>query len=74
MTLPEVLTEDLVAELKRRYSLLIVAGSADLSLDCRAEILSFQGPILSLMGLTDVAYEDLVEQYKDFAHNAEDIP
>ena len=74
MSMDLIPTDNLIAELKRRYPLLIVAGSADVSLDCRAEILSFQGPILSLMGLTDVAYEDLVEQYKDFAHDAEDIP
>ena len=74
MSIDLIPTDTLIAELKRRYPLLIVAGSADVSLDCRAEILCFQGLILSLLGLTDVAYEDLVEQYRDFAHEAEDIP
>ena len=74
MTLDLIPTEQIVAELKRRYPLLIVAGSADLTKDCSAEILYYHGPLLSLLGLTDIAHYDLIEQYEDNLDEAQDIP
>ena len=67
-------TDTIVSELKRRYPLLLIAGSADLSKECSAEILYYQGPLLSLLGLTDVAHYDLIDQYQDALEDAEDIP
>ena len=74
MSIDLIPTDTLIAELKRRYPLLIVAGSADLSKDCRAEVMFCQGTILSLIGLTDVVYEDLLDQYYDRSEEAQDIP
>ena len=74
MTLDLIPTDQMVTELKRRYPLLIVAGSADLSKDCSAEILYYHGPLLSLLGLTDIVHYDLLEQYDDNLDQAEDIP
>ena len=74
MSIDLIPTDTLIAELKRRYPLLIVAGSADLSKDCRAEVMFYQGTILSLIGLTDVVYEDLLDQYYDRSEEAQDIP
>ena len=74
MTLDLIPTDQMVTELKRRYPLLIVAGSADLSKDCSAEILYYHGPLLSLLGLTDIVHYDLLEQYEDNLDTAEDIP
>ena len=74
MTLDLIPTDQMVTELKRRYPLLIVAGSADLGKDCSAEILYYHGPLLSLLGLTDIVHYDLLEQYEDNLDTAEDIP
>lgn len=75
MTLdPLITTEDLVAELKRRYPLLIVAGSADMSKDCSAEILFYHGPHMALLGLTDIIHYDLLDQYHGGLEPCEDVP
>ena len=74
MTLSLITTTDLVDELKRRYPVLLVAGSADLNKDCSAEILFYHGPILSLIGVVDIAHMDLMNQYHGDMDEAEDIP
>lgn len=67
-------TEAMVEELKRRYPLLIVAGSADLTKECSAEVLFYHGPLLSLLGLTDILHYDLIDQYDRALEATEDIP
>ena len=71
---PLTTTDDLVAELKRRYPLLIVAGSADMTKDYSAEMLYYHGPHMALLGLTDIIHYDLLDQYHDGLEPNEDIP
>lgn len=74
MNLALATTDELVSALKLRYPLLLMAGSADLTKECSAEILYYQGPLLSLIGLTDIVHYDLLDQYGDALDDAEDIP
>mgnify|MGYP001558272488 CR=1 FL=1 len=74
MNLSLVATTDIVEELKRRYPLLLVAGSAQLDSQNNAEILFYHGPILSLIVLTDVLHNDLLCQYDESLDQAQDIP
>ena len=74
MSLALTTTDDLVNELKRRYPLLLIAGSADMTKECSAEILYYQGPLLSLIGLTDIVHYDLMDQYNEALEPNEDIP
>lgn len=67
-------TDAIITELKRRYPLLLVAWSADTTKECSIEILYYQGPVLSLLGLTDVVHYDLIEQYDNALEDAQDIP
>lgn len=74
MTLDLLPTDEMVTELKRRYPLLLIAGSVDLNQDCSVEMMFYQGPMLALLGLTDIIHEDLLSQYQDNLEDAEDIP
>ena len=58
-------TQELVLELKRRYPLLLVAGSADRTETHAQDVLYCRGNLLSLIGLAQVVKTDLVQQYQD---------
>ena len=74
MTLHLTTTNELVDELKRRYPLLVVLGSADLSADSRCELLCYNGTFSDLNLALDVAKQDLLLQYQDGVEEASDNP
>jgi len=74
VTLQLLTTDDLVAELKRRYPLLVILGSADVSEDSRCELICYNGTFEELNLALDVAKVDLMEQYREGVEEARDNP
>lgn len=74
MNLQLIQTEDMIVELKRRYPMLIIVGSADISQDYTCELMMYHGPVLGLIGATMIAQDDLKAQYRDGMEPASDTP
>ena len=74
MNLALATTNDLIEELKRRYPLLLMAGTADLTRDDICELLVYHGDLLTLLGATDILHDDLLQQHRDNLEYQGDIP
>lgn len=69
-----VTTESIVEELKRRYPLLLVAGSVDVSKTHATDLLLYHGNAISLIGLASVMKHDLTTQYLESLEPTDDTP
>lgn len=73
-TLEFATTESMIDELKRRYPLLMILGSVDISKTNATDILCCQGNHLALIGLTRVMDQNLTTQYLDNLEPTDDTP
>ena len=69
-----ITTSDLVDALKKRYPLLLVAGSVDISKTHATDLLCYHGNVLTLVGLAQVVKHDLLTQYLDNLEPTDDTP
>ena len=74
MTIDLIPTDVMVEELKRRYPLLLLAGSVDVSKECLCELLVYHGDLCTLLGLTDILHDDLLDQHRALIELADDTP
>lgn len=74
MTLELVTTDEMIAELKRRYPLLILAGSADVSPMVLCEVICYNGDVAAINLLLDTVKANLLEQFLDSIEEAPDHP
>ena len=72
--LDEALTTDLVDELKRRYPLLLIAGSVDITQTHATDLLLYHGNAISLIGLAHILKHDLTVQYLANLEPMDDTP
>ena len=73
-TLDLTTTAQLVDELKRRYPLLMIAGSVDIDARRTADLLLYHGNMLALIGLAHVCKHDLTVQYVEALEPTDDTP
>ena len=74
MTLELIETEQLINELRRRYQILVVAASTNLDKERGLDLLSYQGHMLTVLGLVNVLHADIVQQYHEGLEDAHDRP
>jgi hypothetical protein len=74
MNLELVTTAQLIDELRRRYRMIVVAASTELDGERGLDLLSYQGPMLSVLGLLNVLHVDVIEQYRGGLEDATDRP
>lgn len=67
-------TEDIIIELKKRYPLLMIAGSVEISGQNAIDVQFYQGDVLRLIGLMHAIKTDLTAQYLMSLEPSDDNP
>ena len=72
-TLEEVTTSDLVDELKRRYPVMVFAGSTSFTEETDLDVAAWNGPLCLVNFLLDIMKSEVMDDYLDTAHDLEEL-
>ena len=72
MSLALIQTEEIVAELKRRYPVMAFAASTSFTEECDLDVAAWNGPPVVVNFMLDVMKRELMDDYLDDADDIEE--
>ena len=73
MSLALIQTEEIVAELKRRYPVMAFAASTSFTEECDLDVAAWNGPPVVVNFMLDVMKRELMDDYLDDADDIEEV-